>query len=163
MALSTSSTSGMDWTGGNRSIQVVMWDPAELDAILHRGRQALKKAMYQLGLHLAGLISKEAPVDTGILQNASSWLVEETGEFDIRVYTPIEYALYVHEGTRPHAAPFEPIAIWAGRHGLEPGAVWHNILMYGTAPNNFADRAVEQFNQVNTSQFLAAALNEVGA
>jgi hypothetical protein len=50
------------------------------------------------------------------------------------------YALFVHEGTRPHWPPFQegtPLARWAHLHGIEPFLVARSISIHGTKAHPF--------------------------
>jgi len=47
-------------------------------------------------------------------------------------------------GTRPHAAPWSPIAEWAEFRGIPAFAAWYTILTVGTQPHPFLDRTLEE-------------------
>lgn len=154
---------GYDYTTGQLNIEIVPFTEEQLQAILAKGEVVLKKALYEVALQFAAFIAEEAPVDTGQLHNVGSWSVSEPGDsWEVRITTPLEYALYVYTGTRPHAAPFDPIAIWAERHGLEPGAVWYSILLHGTASNDYLDRAQQRMNQIDFTPFVEKHIAEAG-
>jgi len=96
-----------------------------------------------------------APFDTGLLrghigyevdvQSVDEWVarvgVEKSGNQDT-------YALYVHEGTRPHRAPFEAIKAWAERKSrggkdFQWFPIWLKIAREGTEPKPFVIDAIE--------------------
>lgn len=87
---------------------------------------------------------EETPVDQNRLRSSfqtqfkSSWW---------RLFNPVDYAIFVHEWTKPHAAPFDKIAERAGRHGLNPWSVRYSIRTKWTKANPFMDRAVEQWEK----------------
>ena len=84
--------------------------------------------------------SGEMPVDTGRLRNSI------TGEVApgampgwARIGTNLEYAVYVHEGTRAHWPPAGALGGWAGRHGANPYQVAAGIGRHGTRSRRFMD------------------------
>lgn len=58
------------------------------------------------------------------------------------------YAIDVHEGTRPHFVPVnnprDPLRVWAISKGLNPYAVQKSIAKKGTKPNRFVERTVSK-------------------
>lgn len=72
------------------------------DIILHAKEEAIFAALDDVGLFLAGEAADELEnpprrVDTGNLQNS---ITHEVDGHTLLVGTPVEYAVYVHEGTR---------------------------------------------------------------
>lgn len=57
------------------------------------------------------------------------------------------YAPYVEHGTRPHTPPFHPIARYASRHGILPGALWMTIRKFGTREHPFMRPAFDEKRQ----------------
>jgi len=94
---------------------------------------------------LVNEMKKEAPVGaTADLQRSIQIFRRSSGE--IVLGSRLDYAEFVQTGTRPHAAPFEPIQIWARRKlGDESAAwpVWQKIRQEGTDANPYVDRAFE--------------------
>lgn len=58
----------------------------------------------------------------------------------VRVGSPLDYAEYVHEGTRPHFPPIAAITPWALAHGIPPFVLARRIALIGTMPNPFLRR-----------------------
>lgn len=84
---------------------------------------------------------QEAPVNDGLLR--ANIKVDFPTENSAVVYSGAKYSIYVHEGTRPHFAPFKPIERWARKKGLPAGAVWRAIAKKGTKANKYMDRATK--------------------
>lgn len=90
---------------------------------------------------------EETPVDEWRLR---SWFETEFKNYYWRVFNPVEYAIFVHEWTRPHKAPRKNIEEWALRHWLNPWSVWISIMRKWTKANPFMERAVERWeNEVD--------------
>lgn len=86
---------------------------------------------------------KAAPVDTGRLRNS---FVTEIKPLRGEVGPNVDYALSVHEGTRPHWPnwrPGSPLADWSRRHGIPAYLVARKISRKGTKPNPFLSKAVK--------------------
>ena len=83
----------------------------------------------------------ETPTDRWRLRNSFQ---TEFRTWYWRLFNPVEYATYVHEWTRPHSAPFDPIAQRAKRKWLNAGAIWRAIKTRWTKANPFMDRAIEK-------------------
>lgn len=65
----------------------------------------------------------------------------------VLVGTNVEYAIYVHEGTRPHWPPRAPIAAWLGAKGGDPRQaflVQRAISRRGTPPRPFLLQAMRE-------------------
>lgn len=100
--------------------------------------QAIQRAL----LRVMGAAKKEAPMGvTGFL--AGKWNIKME-RFTGSLVSGSEHAVYVHNGTKPHWAPIDPLAKWAKRKGLNPYAVRNSIAMKGTRANPFLRRAVDQ-------------------
>lgn len=101
---------------------------------------------------------KEAPFGvSGELRDR--WSIERS-PFEARFKADTEYALYVHEGTKPHFPPREYLEPWANKHGIPVFLVQMAIAKKGTKANKFLDRAVKNAEGgVNTE--LAAALERI--
>lgn len=87
---------------------------------------------------------QETPTDQWHLRNG--FQTEFKKSFG-RLFNPVEYAVYVHDWTKPHTAPFGKIADWANRHWLNPWSVRYAIRMKWTKANPFMDRAVEEWEK----------------
>lgn len=109
---------------------------------------AMDTALNKSAITIQGKIREKAPVDTGRLRN--SILYMRIGTLVYAVATNAKYAVYVHEGTRPHAMPLSAIEPWAKRRGIPAGAVWQAILKRGTKANPFFKEGAEASeSQVN--------------
>lgn len=104
---------------------------------------------------------KNAPFDTGLLRAHIGYSVEVQGvddfiarvgvESDVKNQDGVEvdtYALYVHEGTRPHNAPMDAIRKWAERKSRGGSsfpwfAIWLKIAKEGTEPKPFLMDAID--------------------
>lgn len=103
-----------------------------------------------------GTATKITPVDTGHLR----------GKLRKKVYndravigTNVKYAIYVHEGTRPHWPPIEAITPWAKRHGIEPFLVARSIAKHGTRAQPFIKEAINN-SQNKIEGFFEQAVNK---
>lgn len=80
------------------------------------------------------------PVDTGALRsNREKSLRPLIG----RLKYMQNYALFVHEGTRPHFPPLKALAGWAKRHGTSAGVVAKGIAARGTKARPFLKEGAE--------------------
>ncbi len=104
---------------------------------------------------------KFAPFDTGLLRGHIGYSINVTSvdEYTARVGVEANvknsdgleidtYAWYVHDGTRPHWAPFEKIVLWAERKSRGGKAfpayeIWLKIATQGTEPKPFLLDAIE--------------------
>lgn len=76
------------------------------DQVLKELDNAMERALTRIGLAAEGYAKKEAPVDTGNLQNSITHAVE-MGEKAAYIGTNVEYASYVEFGTyKMEAKPF---------------------------------------------------------
>jgi len=116
-----------------QEIQKKLW-PEKIQQMLNN---SIKKVVVLLNRYAI----EETPTDQWLLRN--SFHSEFKQSFG-RLFNNAEYAIFVHEGTKPHSAPFTPIAEWAERHWLNPWSVWLAIRRKGTKANPFMERAVER-------------------
>lgn len=116
-----------------QEIQKRFW-PEKIQQMLNN---SIKKVVVLLNRYAI----EETPTDQWLLRN--SFHSEFRPSF-WRLFNNSEYAIFVHEGTRPHSAPFTPIAEWAERHWLNPWSVWLAIRRKWTKANPFMERAVER-------------------
>lgn len=102
-----------------------------------------------------------APFDTGLLRghigysvevkSTDEWIARIGVEANVKNDEGIEvdtYALYVHEGTRPHYAPMDAIRKWAERKSRGGSsfpwyAIWLKIAKEGTEAKPFLTDAIE--------------------
>lgn len=111
-------------------------------------------------------VEKEAklftPVDTGRLRAtiATSLGVADLGLTSI-VSTNVNYALAVHEGSKPHAAPYAPIKAWAKRHGVPAGAVWWSIKTKSRKGRPFMKQGAEKAKEAIERYYGKALTNTV--
>lgn len=85
-------------------------------------------------------------VVTGRLSGSITTVLSEIdGVPAVLVGTPVEYALFVHEGTRAHWPPRDPIARWLAMRGGNPRdafRVQRAIARRGTKPRPFLTQAM---------------------
>lgn len=88
-------------------------------------------------------VKREAPkARTGYLQ--TKWRAEKRGKGEWVVGSPLKYAQYVNDGTRPHTPPMQAIKEWAEFKHLPWFPVWLSIVRKGTKANPYINRAKEQ-------------------
>jgi len=104
---------------------------------------------------------KLSPRDTGYLK--ANW--ELNMSFLKGVLRPLsKYAIFVHEGTKPHFPPIEAITPWARRHGIPPFLVARSIAKHGTQGIPFLQSSVSQnesFVNNNFEKALDKTLNQL--
>lgn len=100
-----------------------------------------------------------APIDTGRLRNSFTTDIKPLrGELEPRV----NYAVAIHEGTRPHWPnwrPGSPLADWSRRHGIPAYLVARKISRRGTKARPFLKNALDR-NIGNIEFEFAKALND---
>jgi len=121
----------------------------------NRLNTAVKQGIYTL---LANA-RKAAPVDQGFLRNAGMVTSFEILKGLLENKAP--YALYVHEGTRPHYVPMGAIKGWAQRHGIPAYFVQRAILRKGTKARPFFKDSVEASQEDINKYFQDAVKNIV--
>jgi len=111
-------------------------------------RSAPKETLNEMSLTLAKTIKvieaeakKEAPADRGTLR---SKIVSKSSGLKGAVEARTDYAVYVHEGTRPHFPPISAVEGWARRHGIEPFLVARAISRKGTKAHPFFEIAFDK-------------------
>ena len=108
-------------------------------AVLQMLDRSIKKSVVMLNKYAI----QETPVDQWRLRSSFS---TEFRPLYWRVFNNTQYAIFVHEGTRPHTAPFDKISERAYRHGLNAWSVWLAIKRKWTKANPFMQRAVDLWN-----------------
>lgn len=101
--------------------------------------EELERATKQAGAGIISEETKQAPHDTGKLQQS---IKMEYSPIEVRVWPDVGYAKYVVSGTRPHTPPLNALESWSRRHGINPILVQRAIKQYGTKPNPFVERTV---------------------
>lgn len=125
----------------------VTWQGADkLEAILTKelpakARKAFAAAMYQEGESIMAKSKRKVPVDMGALRASGHVQPPKIAGSAVSVTLAYgtEYAVFVHEGTRPHFPPLEAIEPWARRHGVEPFLVARAIAQRGTEPKKYLE------------------------
>ena len=84
---------------------------------------------------------QEAPVDQSRLRNSFQTQFRKSRW---RLFNNTNYAIFVHEWTRPHHAPIDKLQWRADRHWIPVGALRLSIAKKWTKANPFMDRAVDQ-------------------
>jgi hypothetical protein len=105
----------------------------------------------QIGLEKAGKLitrieKEEVPI--GVSNQLRQSIAMRFVPNNVTIAPNKNYAVSVHEGTRPHYVsikdPRSPLKIWAIRKGLNPYAVQRSIAKKGTKANPFVDRTVKR-------------------
>lgn len=128
----------------------------DFERLIRKARQAIALAIKYTATEVWGNIRKEAPVDHGRL--AGSFQLDQVDDLTYRIWSGVEYALAVHEGTKPHVIePKNKKALyWDGaKHPVK------RVMHPGTQANPYADRAIEQASS-RMNEFISRALREVG-
>ncbi len=107
-----------------------------------------------------GNLKKEVPKDRG--GGAGSLQLSKNNDLEWKIFSSLAYMYYLNTGTKPHRAPWQPIAEWAQRHGLPPFPIWYSILKKGTKANKYVDRALEQA-YARAGEFMERAMRETMA
>jgi len=118
------------------------------------GNDAIKKSI----LTLLANAKKAAPVDRGFLR--TSGMVFSFSDLQGLLQNVAPYAIYVHEGTRPHYVPIGAIQGWADRHGIPAFAVQRSIMRKGTKPRPFFRDSIEE-SQSDVDKFFSKALENI--
>ena len=101
----------------------------------------LNTAIKQSVLTLLANARIAAPVDQGFLRNSGMVTSFEVLKGMLQNKAP--YAVYMHEGTRPHYVPIAAIKGWADRHGIPPFLVQRSIMRKGTKARPFFKNSIE--------------------
>lgn len=106
----------------------------------------INEILKEVAVEMSNQLKIEVPVDEGRLKQSIQILKREGRTY--WVGTNLDYAGFVAFGTEPHFPPWEPIAGWCHRHGIENvGAVWMKIGQEGTDPNRYDKRALEKVQE----------------
>lgn len=119
----------------------------------------LNTAIKQSVFTLLANARMDAPIDQGFLRNAG--MVTSFQVLKGLLQNKAPYALYVHEGTRPHWVPLAAIKGWADRHGIPPFLVQRAIARKGTKPKPFFKDSIESSQEAIDKFFSQATENIV--
>lgn len=100
----------------------------------------ISNAIRLIAFRLERTAKPKVPTDTGQLR--SDVRAKEFKELSAKVGTDKKYAVYVHEGTKPHFPPISALEGWSRRHGVSPFAVARGIARRGTKANPFMKDAL---------------------
>lgn len=98
---------------------------------------------------IANAAKRRCPADTGRLRQSIRWQVRSEGKtITALIGTDVAYAIFVHEGTKPHWPPLKAMQPWAKRHGFPEGnagayLVAGKIAAQGTKARPFLKEALE--------------------
>lgn len=126
-----------------------------VSALSDAGEQAIEICLSLVAQELFGNIRRETPVDTGRLAN--SFMLDRRGRMSHAVHTNVDYALAVHEGTRPRQIfPVNARALfWRG--AAHPVA---SVSHPGTTANPYAKRAIDATTR-RIDEFAQTAVDQV--
>lgn len=105
-------------------------------------QKEMNKAIKKSIIKLLGTAKKKTPVDLGFLRGPGMQTSFSNLQGVLENKAP--YAIYVHEGTKPHFPPLEAIAPWAERHNIPPFLVARAIAQKGTKAQPFFADAVKE-------------------
>jgi len=135
-------------------------NPEQMLEFLEAGKKAIPLALKYTATEVWGNIRREAPTDHGRL--AGSFEMEQAGD-NWRIYSNVEYALNVHEGTGIHGPEGKYIEIFpVNKKALYwPGAPHpvKRVLHPGQKGNPYADRAMDAAEH-RTGEFIEKAIAE---
>lgn len=142
---------------GLDKLQEKLKDPEIIKGPVHR-------LLERVAFLIEGKAKEKAPVDTGRLRASIASRIKET---EARVGSPVQYAVFVELGTRPHFPPPRALQPWAQRHGLPPGLqgaymLAHAIAKRGTKAHPFLQPALQESIPV-IERFAEEAAREIEA
>lgn len=118
----------------------------------------LKNAIQRALIILQNSARQYVPKDTSNL--GSQIKTEMTNALSGQVNADTKYALFVHEGSKPHWPPIKAITPWANRHNIPPFLVARSIAKKGTKPQPFFDWAKEA-TENDVSGIFNSAINNI--
>lgn len=106
----------------------------------------IQRGLLDAGKIIAGTEKKETPVGVTAHLRQSIGIRLRAGS--VVIIPTKEYAVNVHEGTKPHYVSVKdkraPLRIWAIKKGLNPYAVQKSIMRKGTKANPFVNRTIQK-------------------
>lgn len=94
-------------------------NPGEITALLRSEHGPVGTDLTRRVLRVHAAARRLCPVDMGRLRSSIRWSIRQDSRGLVGlVGSDVNYALYVHEGTRPHWAPPGALNVWARRHGF---------------------------------------------
>lgn len=112
----------------------IKWNSSALSALLHSPAGATGRDLARRALRVESRAKRICPVDTGTLRSSITWKMgaDALGLYAL-VGTNVVYAIFVHEGTRPHVINGNPWLYWKGaahpvRKVNHPGTRAHRFL-----------------------------------
>jgi len=139
----------------SKAISVEIKGVEELNAAFKKAPQIavgeLRRAILKALITLQGEARKFVVKDTGRLVNAIRYVQPTMVSGKLTAET--QYAIYVHEGTKPHFPPLSAVEPWAKRHGVPALVVARAIARKGTKANPFFDEAKKSSAQSLDSIF----------
>lgn len=102
----------------------------------------LERATIKAGEVVRTMAMREAPRgQTGKLRD---YMKSDYKPIQVRIYPGVDYAIYVHEGTRAHFPPVSAVSRWAVSHGINPWALAVSMAKKGTKANPFFERTIQE-------------------
>lgn len=117
----------------------LVFDDDAIKVLLTSPQGPVAKDLLRRGYRVESRAKQLCPVDQGQLRASISTQLEvERGSLQVVVGSSLKYAIFVHEGTRPHWPPKGALAGWARRHGMASEfPVRRAIARRGTRPRPF--------------------------
>lgn len=125
---------------------LVKLNPVALRTLLRGPEGPVVKNLMLKSQRIVAAAKVRCPVDTSRLRSSIRYtMMEDSSGVYALVGTDVKYALYVHEGTRPHFPPPAALSRWAARHGFPgPYPVCIGIAAHGTRGTPFLTDALAE-------------------
>jgi len=124
--------------------------------------RSIQTAIELIAFRLARVSAPKAPSDTGKLQGDLAR--PEIKPLYARVGSNRNYAVFVHEGTKPHYPPIKALTGWASRHNISPYVVARAISKRGTKANPFLKDSLaetESYREQTISKQMNSVLQSI--
>ncbi len=93
----------------------LVYNTGALEALLHGPSGGVARDLAKRAIRVESRAKQLAPVDTGRLRSSITWRITlGAGGLNAIVGTNVAYAVFVHEGTRPHVIRGNPWLYWKG-------------------------------------------------
>ena len=93
----------------------LVWNEGALRLLLASPAGGVGRDLARRAIRVQNKAKQLCPKDTGRLAQSITWKMTVSGlGLDAVVGTNVEYAVYVHEGTRPHVINGNPWLYWKG-------------------------------------------------